>query len=161
MSTGARFPASLLILLAFSFPAHAHIDPVTGQDYRDFMRNDGMGSCCSWHDCRPAHAPATESDGEMITDFGNNKYAFDPSKVVKRPSDDGNWHVCGDTRKLKCIIAPVQSLRDGEGVNGLMGGIAMEGEELLIAMKNTPRQLRPNDRLRLARPAYPLPQGES
>lgn len=125
MPSGARSVASLWILLVLPAAAHAHVDPVTGQDYRDFTRNDGLGSCCDWHDCRPAHAPVTEPDGEMIVDFGNNKYRFDPSKVVKRPSDDGNWHVCGDARKLKCIIAPVESLRDRDGIGGLVGEISL------------------------------------
>jgi hypothetical protein len=146
MLSGAR--SSLWILLVLPVAAHAHVDKTTGQDYREFMRNDGLGSCCSWHDCRPAYAPFTEPDGEKITDFGNNKYRFDPSKVVRRPSDDGNWHVCGDARKLKCIIAPVESRRKGDGVDEL------------VALKITPHQLRPSIRLRLMRPSYPLPQGE-
>ncbi|MDB5554400.1 MAG: hypothetical protein JWL86_4384 [Rhizobium sp.] len=137
MPSGARFVASLWILLVLPVAAHAHVDKTTRQDYRDFTRNDGLGSCCDWHDCRPAHAPVTEPDGEMIVDFGNNRYRFDPSKVVKRPSDDGNWHVCGDGWKLKCIIAPVESRRDGEGFDGL------------VAFKITPHQLRPSIRLRL------------
>jgi hypothetical protein len=44
----------------------------------------------------------------MIMDRAGNKYRFDPSKVVNRPSDDGNWHICGDAKRLKCIIAPVE-----------------------------------------------------
>ncbi|CAN7531071.1 hypothetical protein [Rhizobium sp. LjRoot254] len=156
MPSGARSSSLVLILVVFSSTAQAHVDKTTGQDYRDFTRNDGLGSCCSWHDCRPAHAPVTEPDGDMIVDFANNKYRFDPSKLVKRPSDDGNWHVCGDSQRLKCIIAPVQSRRDGDGPDG----ISVKAEELLVAMKITPHQLRPTDRLRLSRPAYPLPQGE-
>ena len=100
---------TFLSVCVLAGPAQAHVDPVTGQDYRDFLRNDGQGSCCDWHDCRPAHAPVTEPDGQTIVDFGNNRYRFDPSKVVRRPSDDGNWRVCGDARQLKCIIAPAQS----------------------------------------------------
>jgi hypothetical protein len=102
---------TLLLALVLPIAAHAHVDPVTGQDYRDFLRNDGKGSCCDWYDCRPAYAPFTEPDGDKIVDFANNKYLFDPSKVVRRPSDDGRWHVCGGPRKLKCIIAPPQSHR--------------------------------------------------
>lgn len=109
MSKPELYRASLLFMLVFPTVPQAHIHPVTGQDYRDFLRNDGKGSCCDWHDCRPAYAPFTEPDGEKIVDFANNKYRFDPSKVVRRPSDDGHWHVCGDARTLKCIIAPAQS----------------------------------------------------
>ncbi|UVC09514.1 hypothetical protein IHQ71_02495 [Rhizobium sp. TH2] len=160
MPSGAQSSSLVLILVTLSSMAQAHVDKTTGQDYRDFTRNDGLGSCCNWHDCRPAHAPVTEPDGEKIIDFANNKYRFDPSKLVKRPSDDGNWHVCGDALKLKCIIAPVESRRDGDGFESLVGGILVAEEESVIAMKITPHQLRPSDRLRLSRPAYPLPQGE-
>lgn len=86
----------------------AHVDPVTGQDYKLFQRRDGGGDCCEWYDCRPATAPFSEAEGEMIMDRAGNKYRFDPSKVVTRPSDDGNWHICGDAKRLKCIIAPVE-----------------------------------------------------
>ena len=161
MLPGAGFSALLSILLVLALPVHAHVDKTTGQDYRDFTRNDGLGSCCDWHDCRPAHAPFTEPDGEMIVDLGNNKYRFDPSKVVKRPSDDGNWHVCGDARKLKCIIAPVESRRDTGGLDGLVGGsLPVRRNATLIAARFTPHQLRPGDRLRLSRPAYPYPHEE-
>ena len=117
MPQGASFCASLrdllaLIFLALPTAAHAHVDAVTGQDYRMYFRNDGRGSCCDWHDCRPAFQPFMEPDGEKIVDFGNNKYGFDRSKLVSRPSEDGNWHVCGDGRKLNCIIAPAQSRLD-------------------------------------------------
>jgi hypothetical protein len=130
MARGARSSASLWVLLILPVTGHAHVDEVTGQDYREFMRNDGLGSCCNWHDCRPAHAPVSEPDGEKIVDFGNNKYLFDPSKVVKRPSDDGNWHVCGDARKLKCIIAPVQSLRHNRGSGDYAGGPGRSAVEI-------------------------------
>ena len=86
----------------------AHVDPVTGQDYKLFQRRDGGGDCCEWYDCRPATPPFSEAEGEMIMDRAGNKYRFDPAKVVARPSDDGNWHVCGDARRLKCIIAPAE-----------------------------------------------------
>jgi len=86
----------------------AHVDAVTGQDYKLFQRRDGGGDCCEWYDCRPATPPFSEADGEMIMDRAGNKYRFDPSKVVTRPSDDGNWHICGDARRLKCIIAPAE-----------------------------------------------------
>jgi hypothetical protein len=112
MSRSFRRLISACLLLCLAIPSHAHVDPVTGQDYRDFLRNDGKGSCCDWYDCRPAYAPFTEPDGEKIIDFANNKYLYDLSKVVKRPSGDGHWHVCGDAKKLKCIIAPAQSLLD-------------------------------------------------
>lgn len=41
-------------------------------------------------------------------DRAGNTYRFDTAKVVNRPPDDGNWHVCGNARRLKCIIAPTQ-----------------------------------------------------
>jgi hypothetical protein len=159
MRSGAR--SSLCILLFIPLAAQAHVDPVTGQDYRVFERNDGQGSCCDWHDCRPAHAPVTGPEGEIIVDFGNNRYRFDPSKLVKRPSEDGQWHVCGDALKLKCIIAPAESRRDGEGIDGMAGTSLPSSPVVTVALANlTPHQLRPSDRLRLSRPAYPLPQGE-
>jgi hypothetical protein len=104
----------LWILLALPAVASAHVDAATGQDYGGFERNDGKGSCCDWHDCRPAHEPFMEPDGEKITDRANNKFVFDPGKVVKRPSDDGNWHVCASATTLRCIIAPAQSYREQE-----------------------------------------------
>lgn len=106
------FAAHSLPLFAFfalPFAAFAHIDRATGQDYQGYERRDGKGSCCDWHDCRPATTPFPSKDGERIRDRAGNEFAFDPGKVVGRPSDDGNWHVCGDGRRLKCIIAPAQA----------------------------------------------------
>lgn len=112
MSKAARLLASFWIALAIPVAAYAHTDPETGQDYRGFERNDGRGSCCDWHDCRPAFAPIMEPDGAKIEDRVRNKFDFDPQKVVKRPSSDGNWHVCGTSMILYCIIAPAESMRD-------------------------------------------------
>lgn len=111
MPAAVQICRTLCIVLAFPVAAQAHIDKVTGQDYNGFERNDDGGSCCDWHDCRPASAPFMEPDGEKIMDRGRNKFLFDPGKVVKRPSDDGNWHVCGSGTKLKCIIAPPEAER--------------------------------------------------
>lgn len=103
-----RLAFPLIVFGAFAGGVLAHVDPVTGQDYQLFQRRDGGGDCCEWYDCRPATAPFSEADGEMIMDRAGNKYRFDPSKVVTRPSDDGNWHICGDAKRLKCIIAPAE-----------------------------------------------------
>jgi hypothetical protein len=106
-----KFARLALVVLTLSTAAgvvFAHIDPATGQDYRLFQRRDGGGDCCEWFDCRPATPPFSEAGGEMIMDRAGNKYRFDPGKVVTRPSDDGNWHVCGDAKRLKCIIAPAE-----------------------------------------------------
>jgi hypothetical protein len=111
----------LWIVLAIPVVASAHTDPATGQDYSGFERNDGKGSCCDWHDCRPAHEPFMEQDGEKITDRANNKFLFDPAKVVGRPSDDGNWHVCASATTLRCIIAPAQSYRQPQRPERLFG----------------------------------------
>ena len=100
---------SILLLPLFPPTGLAHIDPATGQDYRDFERRDGKGSCCDWHDCRPATAPVVEDGREVIRDRAANIYDFDQDKVVRRPSDDGNWHVCGNGDRLNCIIAPAES----------------------------------------------------
>ena len=62
----------------------AHVDAVTGQDYKLFQRRDGGGDCCEWFDCRPATPPFSEAGGEMIMDRAGNKYRFDPGKVVTR-----------------------------------------------------------------------------
>jgi hypothetical protein len=99
----------ILVFSAAAGPGVAHIDPVTGLDYRLFQRRDGGGDCCGWFDCRPATAPFQEPDGEKIMDRAGNKYRFDASKVVIRPSDDGEWHICGNARWLNCIIAPAES----------------------------------------------------
>jgi hypothetical protein len=112
MPLAAQMCRSLCIVLALPIAAHAHADKVTRQDYSGFERNDGGGSCCDWHDCRPASSPFMEPDGEKIMDRGLNKFLFDPGKVVKRPSDDGNWHVCGTGTRLKCIIAPPEAKRE-------------------------------------------------
>ena len=98
----------LLLLLVAPAGAFAHIDPRTGQDYTGFQRNDGKGSCCDWHDCRPAGLPFTTRNGQMIADRAGNIYPFEPDKVVGQPSSDGNWHICGDAHRLKCIIAPAE-----------------------------------------------------
>jgi len=111
MPVAAQICRALCIVLALPVAAQAHVYKVTGQDYNGFERNDGGGSCCDWHDCRPALAPFMEPDGEKIMDLGQNKFVFDPGKVVRRPSDDGNWHVCGSGTKLKCIIAPPEAER--------------------------------------------------
>lgn len=103
-----RLAIPLLAFGALAAAALAHVDPVTGQDYRLFQRRDGGGDCCDWFDCRPATPPFSDAGGEMIMDRAGNKYRFDPGKVVTRPSDDGKWHVCGDARRLKCIIAPAE-----------------------------------------------------
>jgi hypothetical protein len=108
MPTRLRLLFILLALAAVADAVSAHIDPVTGQDYRQFQRRDGGGDCCEWYDCRPATAPFSEAEGEMIMDRAGNKYRFDPGKVVARPSDDGNWHICGNAKRLTCIIAPAQ-----------------------------------------------------
>jgi hypothetical protein len=121
MSSAAKFCRALLIVLAVPGAARAHTDKATGQDYTGFERNDGKGSCCDWHDCRPASEPFMEQDGEKIIDRGNNKFVFDPSKVVSRPSDDGNWHICGSATKLKCIIAPAQAEREPGSLDSLFG----------------------------------------
>ena len=124
MSTAARFCRSFWIVFAIPIGAYAHTDISTGQDYRGFDRNDGMGSCCDWHDCRPAFEPFMEQDGEKIIDRGNNKFLFDPSKVVKRPSDDGNWHICASATTLRCIIAPAQAERQPTPLDRLFGWLA-------------------------------------
>lgn len=108
MPTIARMTLPLLAMALLAGEATAHVDSVSGQDYRQFQRRDGGGDCCDWYDCRPATAPFAEADGEKIMDRAGNKYRFDPSKVVARPSEDGNWHICGDATTLKCIIAPVE-----------------------------------------------------
>jgi hypothetical protein len=104
----AKLALPLIALCAAAGAGLAHVDPVTGQDYRLFQRRDGGGDCCEWYDCRPASAPFSEPDGEKIMDKAGNKYRFDHGKVVVRPSDDGKWHVCGDAVRLKCIIAPAE-----------------------------------------------------
>jgi hypothetical protein len=103
--------AMLLVLPAV---AHSHVDQGTGQDYRGFDRNDGQGPCCDWHDCRRAFGPIAEQDGETIMDLDYNKYPFDIDKVVKRPSDDGNWHICASPATLFCIIAPAEASRQSD-----------------------------------------------
>jgi hypothetical protein len=113
----------LAFWIAFMAPAvaFAHIDKLTGQDYNGFERNDGKGSCCDWHDCRPALMPFMEKDGEKITDLAGNKYLLDKGKIVHRPSDDGNWHVCGDAHRLNCIIAPQEAKRGPTPLDRLLG----------------------------------------
>ncbi|MDB5523737.1 MAG: hypothetical protein JWM58_1500 [Rhizobium sp.] len=123
MSAAARYFLASWIGLTAPLVASAHTDRVTGQDYRGFERNDGRGSCCDWHDCRPALEPFMEQDGEKIIDRGHNKFSFDPGKVVKRPSDDGNWHVCGNASTLTCIIAPTQAEREPNPLDWLFGKI--------------------------------------
>lgn len=82
-----RLPLAFCLALGLAPGAKGHIDAVTRQDYSGYERNDGKGSCCDWHDCRP----------------------FDAAKIVRRPSDDGNWHVCGTAKKLFSIIAPAEA----------------------------------------------------
>jgi hypothetical protein len=129
MSEAVRFARLLWIACILPVAAQAHIDKVTGQDYRGYERNDGKGSCCDWHDCRPASEPFVEKDGEKIMDRANNKFAFDPDKVVKRPSDDGNWHVCGSGTKLKCIIAPAEARREPGPLDTLFGFLVPDSAE--------------------------------
>lgn len=121
MRRQVRFSCFLSLLLACPSVAAAHVDKLTGQDYSGFERNDGKGSCCDWHDCRPAFQPFMEQDGEKILDHGDNKFLFDPSKVVRRPSDDGNWHICGSATVLKCIIAPAETRREPGFADTLLG----------------------------------------
>lgn len=110
MSRAIRLSCLLLSTL-LPLPAQAHIDAVTSQNYRGYERTDGKGPCCDWLDCRPAFAPAREASGEVIMDRAMNKYPFDRRKVVARPSDDGNWHVCGSGQMIWCIIAPAEARR--------------------------------------------------
>jgi hypothetical protein len=121
MSAAAHIVRPFWIVVAIPLTAHAHVDKTTGQNYSGFERNDGRGSCCDWYDCRPALSPFMESDGEKIMDRNQNKYAFDPRIVVKRPSDDGNWHVCGNGTALTCIIAPAQARREPGLLDSLFG----------------------------------------
>jgi hypothetical protein len=111
MSAAARLFLFIVLSVAVPDAALAHVDLTTGQNYNGFQRNDGKGSCCDWHECRPAFAPFMAPDGEKIRDHGDNTYVFDSSKIVDRPSDDGNWHICGNATTLNCIIAPAQALR--------------------------------------------------
>lgn len=104
-----RLPLAFCLALGLAPGAKGHIDAVTRQDYSGYERNDGKGSCCDWHDCRPALPPFLTPDGEKIADRARNTYPFDPAKIVRRPSDDGNWHVCGTAKKLFCIIAPAEA----------------------------------------------------
>jgi hypothetical protein len=125
MSAAAQFTGLSWIVLVIPFAADAHVDRITGQNYDGYERNDGKGSCCGWYDCRPALAPFTEGDGEKIMDRNRNKYPFDPAIVVQRPSDDGNWHVCGGSgTPLKCIIAPAQAEREPGLFDSLFGWLA-------------------------------------
>jgi hypothetical protein len=121
MSRAAKLSFLSWVALTVPLAAYAHVDKVTGQDYRDFQRNDGMGSCCDWQDCRPAFEPFMDKDGEKIRDRANNTFAFDPGKVVKRPSDDGNWHVCANATRLYCIIAPPQAGREPDPAGDVFG----------------------------------------
>jgi hypothetical protein len=116
--------AGFCIAVATPVIAYAHVDEATGQNYFGFERNDGKGSCCDWYDCRPALAPFMEPDGEKIMDRNRNKYSFDRRIVVRRPSDDGNWHVCGSGTALKCIIAPAQARREPGLFDSLFGWLA-------------------------------------
>lgn len=108
LSRNVSLGAGLVLACCLADPGAAHVDPVTGMDYRLFQRRDGGGDCCDWYDCRPASAPFMEPDGEKIMDRAGNIYRFEPGKVVTRPSDDGNWHICGNATRLKCIIAPAE-----------------------------------------------------
>jgi hypothetical protein len=144
MSTTHRFSSLLWLVLAIPAVGYAHTDAETGQDYSGFDRNDGRGSCCNWLDCRPASEPFMEQDGEKITDRAGNKFSFDPSKVVKRPSDDGNWHVCGNGTTLKCIIAPTETRRESIPLDRLFGWVAPEnpaGQSLLPGAKEIELEL--------------------
>lgn len=139
-----RFSCLLPFAIFLPLAAYAHTDVVTGQDYSGFERNDGRGSCCNWLDCRPAFAPFMEKDGEKIVDRGQNKFRFDPDIVVKRPSEDGNWHVCGTGNRLHCIIAPPQAML-GDGLRYTLftpsdaGGNAIAG--VLPTAEEIARQL--------------------
>jgi hypothetical protein len=144
MSAAAQFAGSFCLVLAIPFAAHAHVDRVTGQNYNGFDRNDGKGSCCDWYDCRPALAPFMEQDGEKIMDRNQNKYSFDPAIVVRRPSDDGNWHVCGGGTALKCIIAPAQAEREPGLFDSLFGWLVPRhpaNESLIPTAAEIDRQL--------------------
>lgn len=121
MPVAAQYFRVLSIVAAIPVAANAHTDRITGQDYRGFERNDGRGSCCNWHDCRPALAPIMERDGEKIIDLGGNKFFFDRRKLLKRPSDDGNWHVCGNGQTLYCIIAPAEVRLEPSTLDSLFG----------------------------------------
>ena len=121
MSAAARYFRAFWIAATIPFAADAHTDSVTGQDYRGFERNDGRGSCCDWHDCRPAFAPFKEQDGEKIIDRGGNKFSFDRGKLLNRPSDDGNWHICGNGHMLYCIIAPAEARLEPNPLGILLG----------------------------------------
>ena len=121
MSHAARLACLLCLALMPPLPAEAHVDSNTAQNYRGYDRNDGRGSCCNWLDCRPAFAPVMEPDGETIMDRALNKFRFDPAKIVPRPSDDGNWHVCGSGSMIWCIIAPAQVKREPDPADRLFG----------------------------------------
>lgn len=109
--TQCRLASLLFVFILASAPALAHVDPATGQDYQGFERRDGKGSCCNWLDCRPATAPFSTPEGERIRDRAGNLFRYDPAIVVARPSDDDNWHVCGNGTRLHCIIAPAETRR--------------------------------------------------
>lgn len=123
MSPAAHRSSPFWMALAIPAIAYAHTDGVTGQDYSGFKRNDGRGSCCDWQDCRPASQPFIEQGNEKMIDRAGNTFSFDPGKVVKRPSDDGNWHVCGNATTLKCIIAPAESQREAQPLERLLGWV--------------------------------------
>ncbi len=144
MSAAARMSHLAWIVLAMPVAAHAHIDAATGQDYRAFERNDGGGSCCNWLDCRPALEPFMEKDGEKIMDRARNKFIFDPGKVVRLPSDDGNWHVCANSHGLICIIAPSQAERQPgffDSLSGWLGSAHSNAQTAIPTAADIAREL--------------------
>jgi hypothetical protein len=126
MTAAGHISAPIWMTLVIPAIAYAHIDGMTGQDYSGFERNDGKGSCCDWQDCRPASEPFMQQGGEKMIDRAGNVFSFDPGKVVKRPSDDGNWHVCGNATTLKCIIAPAETRREMRPLDRLFGWLPPE-----------------------------------
>lgn len=89
------FALFFLAMGAFSCQqAFAHVDPVTKEDYSQWKRNDGKGSCCSDYDCKPTQARWNAEKGQWEARFGEFWVLIPHDKVLKHAAKDGNPHLC-------------------------------------------------------------------
>jgi hypothetical protein len=84
-----RIIALALVLMASA--AHAHVDPVTQEDYSGWKQPNGA-SCCDNKDCKPTEARWNGKNWEAR--FEDRWVVIPDERVLKHEAKDGNAHLC-------------------------------------------------------------------
>jgi hypothetical protein len=98
--------ALVLLAITASWPA-----PIEAHDIYTTLKDEFGGSCCSEHDCRPAHYRITAAGVQMLV---NGEWIVVPDETIQYRTLEGDTgetaggHWCGITQ-THCAILPPSS----------------------------------------------------